>query len=392
MLFPYGGSLINGIRSEILPEELNSVSASIPISKSDLIQAINIATGAFSPLDGFMNEAEYRSVLETNKLPSGLDWPLPVLLRVDEKLLEGVTQGEKVQLTTPNGQLAGVLDFEGAFEIDAEEFAHKVFGTTDNEHVGVALAIRQQGMAIAGSIQISSSVLPHTPHFHPPSVIRSKILSNNWTTPVAFSTRNVQHLGHRFQQARAKNDGDGLGIFVITGADKPGNFRSDVVLKCYQKLCDAGSFEMNVFVAELRLPPLYAGPREAVLQGIMLQNYGFLKFIVGRDHAGVGNYYDQYASQETFEDYSCLEIGILKYEEPFQCFSCGNFSNFRQCHTCGLDCHSFNGRDIRKYLLNNNLEKLTHFFAPEVLSYLQSYAGQEKENLFKFSSLFIGEN
>jgi len=388
MINPYGGTLVNGVIPEDSRERLASPSVTIVVEPNDLIQIINLATGALSPVEGFMDEATYRSVLENNKLPSGLDWPIPILLRTDTRQLSALKQGTIAWLLLPSGSPVGFFEFQDSFEIEKEEFALTVFGTSDPHHAGVALSNQLPKTALSGKVQLLSGVLPTSSFFRDPQIYRDQIKALGWATPVAFSTRNIQHLGHQFQQNRAQSEGDGLGIFAISGAGRSGTFRSEIVLNSYQRLCDQGAFHLRALVSELRLPPLYAGPREAVLQAIMLQNHGFSKFIVGRDHAGVGSFYDQYASQDIFANYSDVGIEILKYEEPFRCTSCGYFSTHSTCPRCGSESLPFNGRDVRKHLLGGEIEQLRNLLSPEVLKDVLSSGSKSAKGIPDFANLF----
>ena len=392
MILPYGGQLINRLGTDEMWPSQKAYKATTTLSFHDFLFAVNIGIGAFSPLEGFMNETEYHSVITDGKLSTGLEWPLPILLRVSEQLAEKLRKGDLVRLVLNDGQFAGVLLFEDAFEINQNDYCQRVYGTTSRDHVGVFLSKRHPKMAISGKLRVNAIQLPTRKYFFQPAAVREEIDFNNWKAPVAFSTRNIQHLGHKYQQDRAISEGDGLGIFVISGAEKPGSLKTEVVLNSYQTLCEKRKFGSGAIISELLLPPLYAGPREAALQAIMLQNYGFRKFIVGRDHAGVGSFYPKYASQGVFKNFPSLEIEILKYPDPLQCLDCKNFSFDPQCSHCGLATRKLTGSEIRELLLKNDRRKLKNLLAPEVLQYLVSLSGKRGAASDNFAHLFVEDS
>ncbi len=321
LIAPHGGTLINQIADDARAAELTKEAAGLPRIDLTAKQSCDlemIAIGAFSPLTGFMNEADFKSCCTDMKLASGDIWPIPILLAVSD----APAVGSRVALHAPNGTLQGVMTVEETFKHDKALEIPNVFRTEDNAHPGVAQVMAEGDTCVAGPIEaVVQCVDPEGPeafldHRLTPAQTRDAFASKGWKTVSAFQTRNPIHRAHEYLCKCAQEITDGLLIHPLVGETKEGDIPADVRMHCYQILLD------NYFVPErtmLTVMPAamrYAGPREAVLHAIVRKNYGVTHFIVGRDHAGVGDYYGTYDAQNIFNelDEANLAITPLKFE------------------------------------------------------------------------------
>ena len=312
-----------------------------------------LANGGFAPLTGFMGSDDWRSVVEDMRLTSGDIWSIPITLQSDLD----VSEGDVVELSAPNGKTLGRLTVEEVWERDTELEAEKVYLTTDDEHPGVA-AIRQEGTrSIAG--KIAADALPdHDEAFmrryQTTEESRKAFADRGWKRIVAFQTRNPIHRAHEYLTKAALEICDGLMIHPLIGKTKAGDIPANVRMRCYEVLMEnyypQGRVILNVFPSKMH----YAGPREAVLHAIARRNYGCTHFIVGRDHAGVGDYYGTYDAQKIFEEYEPGEIGIvpLMFEHSFWCNACEGMASGKTCPH-DADAHVFlSGTKVREMLGN----------------------------------------
>jgi len=296
-----------------------------------------------------MSKNEYYSVLRTGTLPTGLDWPLPIVLSVSENDKLKFQSTDSLILESDTGELAGLMGPIDCYRINRADHAGKYFGTDDSSHPGVSLFTSKSNYCIGGKVYLSETVLSQNRFFRTPIEIRNRLKENGLQSACAFSTRNICHLGHEHLHGIALEITDLLGINVITGPQLSGTFKDDVVFDTYEYLIEKVYPERSVFLNNLRMPATLAGPKEAFLQAIMLQNLGFTHFIVGRDHAGIANFYGKYDSQNLLKEESDLEIDILAISEPRYCNICCKITTERTCkHNNSVE--EINGRDIRRYL------------------------------------------
>lgn len=366
LIEPYGGTLVDRIvpMSEI-PELERRMTGVLTLEPAAEIHFRNIATGCYSPLTGFMSGAEYRSVIRIGKLPDGQDWKVPVLLHADALTARDVREGMLVALTDQAGSRIGAIDVRDIFEIDQDEYCRLVMGTNETEHPGVRNIVRQGTVCIGGEVSLfADAATPETLQSSPRDS-RAALDATGKDSFTAFSTRNIPHRGHEFQHRIALDRTDILGIHVITGATVTGSFRSGAVLDIYNMLISEFYPRGRVFLNNLRLPPIYAGPNEAFLQATVLQNLGYTHFVVGRDHAGVGSYYGRYASQEIFEIPSTLGIEILPLPEPHYCPHCDKIATEEMCDRPEF-LEKLNGRDVRRLLVEGRHEELAEILRPEI--------------------------
>lgn len=378
MIQPYGGTLIDRLLSDRqLTEVLDNTNRKITVTADDLINLYNIAAGCYSPLDGFMTEAAYRSVIHKSKLPSGIDWTIPVLLRINGPLKREVTA-----LCAPDGSLAGAIEIESIFEIKNKEFSERVFGTADHDHPGVSLAAGRPEICAGGRISLARSKAAALRHLHTPHEFRRRLAGTGKTSFTAFSTRNICHIGHEYLHRIALEIADILGINIITGAEVNGRFMPDVVFDAYERFIARRYPDGMVMLNNLRLPPIYAGPKEAFLQAVVLQNYGFTAFIVGRDHAGINNYYSKYASQEIFEKRTSLDIAIFPLSEPRFCTVCRKVTTERSCRHDGDEVRALNGSDLRRFLAGEKYRELKELLSEDMREVLLTIVKERNGDVF----------
>ncbi len=335
-----------------------------------------IGNGAMSPLEGFMTKVDYERVCDLMHLASGPVWSLPVVFaRKDED--PDVSPGEHVGLKDEEGTIWGDLQVESVFEADLRAEADKTLGTNDDSHPGVAYLNSLSGIYIGGRIRSirrrrTESFLNYRLD---PKETRVLFRARGWKTAVAFQTRNPIHRAHEYIQKCAMEIVDGLLLHPLVGETKEGDIPADVRMRCYEEILKdyypSSRVAMSVFPAAMR----YAGPREAVFHALLRKNYGCSHFIVGRDHAGVGNFYGTYDAQMIFDRFDPDELGIipLKFEHAFYCTECGGMATLKTCaHDSGS--HVFlSGKKVREMLKQGKMPP-PEFTRPEIAEILMEAA------------------
>jgi sulfate adenylyltransferase len=369
---PHGGELVHRL-VEVDPQEYAQRPA-LELSERSQADLELIATGVYSPLEGFLGEADYRSVVERMRLANGLPWSIPITLSVSEE--QAKTYRGTVRLTR-NGQTLGILEVSEQYRPDKQKEAREVYRTTDPAHPGVAALLAQGGVNLAGKISLFRLDRGEFPAYHyTPQETRARF--RNWSTVVAFQTRNPIHRAHEYLHKVALEQIDGLFLNPLVGATKSDDVPAKVRMRAYEVLLEKyypkGRVLLGVYPAAMR----YAGPREAILHAISRKNYGCTHFIVGRDHAGVGSYYGTYDAQEIFGAFTAEEIGIqiLKFEHTFYCKPCGSIVSSRTCPHDGSEHLILSGTKVRE-LLRSGASLPTEFTRPEVAEVLrEAYQGQ----------------
>ena len=304
----------------------------IEVDEDIIFDLEKIAIGAFSPLKGFMDEEELFSVIEKMRLKNGHPWTIPIILQVKKENFEKIEKGEKVFIEF-EGKIYGFINVFDKYKINMDYVCEKTFGTKDEKHPGVANFKRKGEYLIGGEIALlEKPPHPFKMYEYQPHETRKIFKERGWKTVCAFQTRNAPHRGHEYLQKLALEITDGLFIQPILGRKKEGDFSNDTILKSYEVLIKNYFPSEKVFLSGLSTWMRYAGPREAVFHAIVRRNYGATHFIVGRDHAGVGNYYPPYAAHEIFENFKDLGIEIIKVYSVFYCKKCDSIVSEKICN------------------------------------------------------------
>lgn len=371
MLRPHGGSLTNNfIDLSRIDKDLFTIDMDIGLKK----EIENISFGVFSPLKGFMNEEDFTSVVKKGRLANDLPWTIPVILDANEELAKKVKDSSQVALRN-NGQIFGVMQVEELYKFDKTKSAKSVFQTDDPSHPGFNKFVTMQDILIAGDVKIVNTP-PNNKLLDrfrlTPAESRKEIEDQGWKSTVAFQTRNVPHVAHEMLQKAALNIYDGLFINPLIGKKKAGDFKDDVILNSYTVLIDNYYPKSRIIFSTLHTEMKYAGPREAIHHAIMRQNFGCSHIIIGRDHAGVGNYYSPFAAHDIFKDYPELEIEPIFFPAFYFCKKCQSYVNERTCPH-DLDYREeLSGTKMRKMFSSGELPP-SHLMRPEISKVILSY-------------------
>lgn len=366
---PYGGGITERLVSGgVFLKRSKGIKDRVVLGNDDLINLVNIAVGCYNPVTGFMGKDDCMEVLNSGKLSDGLDWTIPIILRLRSR-----PKGREILLCDRKNTPVGILKIKSVFSVDKKIFCKQVFGTLDRSHPGVRSALAQSQLCAGGDVIVRRSAVTGLRYFNTPARMRERLMGSGNSTFTAFSTRNVCHIGHSYLHNLALEITDMLGVNVITGPEVEGSFLPDVIFDVYERVIENKYPKERVFLNNLRLPRIYAGPKEAFLQAVILQNYGFTHFIVGRDHAGVGKFYPKYGSQKIFEETRSLDIQILPFAEPRFCKVCGRVTTDRSCRHNGAHISYLNGRDVRRHLIEKNYDRLEAVINKDVLDILKRY-------------------
>jgi ATP sulfurylase len=336
---PHGGQLINRLAT---PAQLASLRDRLfmlprlslgPRALSDLDM---IAVGAFSPLEGFLTQPDYDSVVERMRLANGLPWSIPITLSASEAEAAALKTGSEVALTNASGDVRAVLSLQQIFNRDLEREAELVYKTADPKHPGVAAILKEGPIVLGGPVTVlERNVLgePFRPYALDPIDTRRAFAEREWQSVVGFQTRNPVHRAHEYLQKCALEIADGLLLHPLVGETKDDDIPADVRMRCYRVLLDNYYPADRVLLSVLPAAMRYAGPREAIFHALVRKNYGCTHFIVGRDHAGVGNYYGTYDAHHIFRSFAPGELGIqpLFFDHAFFCTSCAGMASTKTC-------------------------------------------------------------
>ena len=355
---PHGGTLVDLLVSERDRDKLADEARNFPklsVNERELSDLEMLSIGALSPLTGFQGKAEYDSILDSMHLPNGLPWTIPVTLSLTDEEAKRIGGTEAVTLVPDEAaEPLAILEVDEVFEREREREAQAVFGTEDLAHPGVK-ALKDAGdLCVAGELRVLR--LPEHEDFRQyrltPAETRAEFSQRGWRTVVGFQTRNPIHRAHEYLQKCALEIVDGLLVHPLVGATKGDDVPADVRMRCYEALFDGyypkDRAMVTVFPAAMR----YAGPKEAIWHAIARKNYGCTHFIVGRDHAGVGDYYGTYDAQRIFERFEPGELGItpLMFEHSFWCNRCEGMASPKTCPHGDEDRVSLSGTKVREML------------------------------------------
>jgi sulfate adenylyltransferase len=344
--------------------ELAAALPSLTVDPRTVADLELIATGAYSPLTGFMGLADYQRVLHEMHLANGVPWSLPITLRVtDARALR-----DTVALKTPDGSAVGLLDVKEVFTHPKEEEAQLAYGTTDAKHPGVAQLYGQGDFLVGGDVWLLRRTAPAFPELAlDPVDTRRAFAERGWRTVVGFQTRNPVHRAHEYIQKAALETVDGLLLHPLLGPTKDDDVPAAVRVKSYRVLLERYYPRDRVLLAGFPAAMRYAGPREAVFHALVRKNYGCTHFIVGRDHAGVGNYYGSYDAQRIFDRFAPGELGIqpVCFEHTFYCQRCDSMASPKTCPHDAESHVTLSGTKVREMLRNGTLPP-PEFSRPEV--------------------------
>ena len=323
---PHGGILVNRIATLDQRQEFFDKAEVLPrvqLSDRSISDLQMIAIGALSPLKGFMNEADYRSVVKEMRLSNGLPWSIPITLSVSQAVADTLTEGTLVRLDSPAGEFVGILELSEKYRYSKEAEAINVYRTDDLKHPGVQVVDKAGPVNLAGEVWLLERELDvRFPQYQiDPAKSRLLFKEKGWKTIVGFQTRNPIHRAHEYIQKCALETVDGLFLHPLVGTTKDDDIPADVRMRCYEILLEKYYPKERVILAINPAAMRYAGPREAIFHALIRKNYGCTHFIVGRDHAGVGDYYGTFDSQHIFEEFEPSELGIvpMKFEHAFYC-------------------------------------------------------------------------
>ena len=350
LIQPHGGELVD--RAGERPDDAEALET-VRLSPRELADLDMLASGALSPLTGFMGRDDYERVVEEMRLAGGLPWALPVCLAVSS-----APKGERVALADENGTLIAVLDVEDVYDYDTEREAERCFRTTDAEHPGVAQLFEQESLYLAGPVTVFDRTPPEFPELALDPVDTRRVFGERgWRRVVGFQTRNPIHRAHEYITKCALEQVDGLLVHPLVGATKSDDIPADVRVECYRVLLDNYYPAQHVLVSAFPAAMRYAGPREAIWHAICRKNYGCSHFIVGRDHAGVGSYYGTYDAQLIFDEFAAHELDIepMFFEHSFWCKACGQMATPKTCPHGGDDHVFLSGTKVRELLADGKL-------------------------------------
>lgn len=373
---PHGGHLINRIATPQEREEFLAQADYLPRVQLDeraLSDLVMIAIGGFSPLNGFMERADYEQVVSDMRLVNGLPWSIPVTLSVSELVAESLKEGSWVRLDDPNGRFVGVLELTQKYRYNKAHEATNVYRTDDIKHPGVQVVYNQGPINLAGPVWLlQRDPHPEFPKYQiDPVESRRLFKEKGWKTIVGFQTRNPIHRAHEYIQKCAMEVVDGLFLHPLVGATKDDDIPADVRMRCYEIILEHYYPKDRVILAINPSAMRYAGPREGIFHALIRKNYGCTHFIVGRDHAGVGDYYGTYDAQYIFDEFEPAEIGIvpMKFEHAFYCTRTQQMATTKTSPSTPAERIHLSGTKVREMLRRGELPP-PEFSRPEVAAEL----------------------
>ena len=375
-IVPHGNVLVNRIATPAQQADLQAQAEHLPRIQLDERTTSDlelIAIGGFSPLTGFMGQADYEQVVHHMQLANGLPWSIPITLSVDEAIANPLNIGDRIRLDDPNGTFVGVIELTEKYTYDKTQEAVQVYQTDDLKHPGVQVVFEQGPVNLAGPIWLlERQPHPQFPKYQiDPAASRQLFRERGWQTIVGFQTRNPIHRAHEYIQKCALETVDGLFLHPLVGATKSDDIPADVRMRCYEIMMEHYFPQERVILAINPAAMRYAGPREAIFHAIVRKNYGCTHFIVGRDHAGVGDYYGTYDAQHIFDTVDPQALGItpMKFEHAFYCKRTQSMATTKTSPSGPQDRIHLSGTKVREMLRRGELPP-PEFSRPEVAAEL----------------------
>jgi len=353
----------------------------IAVGADVLMDIEQIAIGGFSPLEGFMKSADYNSVLDNIRLKDGTIWSVPITLSTDKKEAKKLKRGEELLITDEAQRPIAILQVEEIYPHNKTKRCKAVYATTSLAHPGVKAVKRMGDVLLGGEIKLlNRPKLPLGGTTLTPKETRQIFKKRGWKTVCAFHTRNAVHRAHEYLQRCALEFADGLFINPIAGETKKGDFSSNLVMGSYKYLIEHYYPKQRVLLAPLNMRMAFAGPREALFHAIVRKNYGCTHVVIGRDHAGVKNYYDTYAAHRIFDKFDDLGITPLRFSGPFYCKRCKAVATEKTCSHRQQDRLAISGTKIRR-MFSTGITPPEEFMRPEVSKWIKAKA--KKGGIFK---------
>jgi sulfate adenylyltransferase len=372
----HGGPLINRIATSDKKALFLEKGESLPrvtLDERAFSDLVMIAIGGFSPLEGFMAKADYDTVVTDMRMANGLPWAIPVTLSVTEAVAAPLQEGSLIRLDDPTGRFVGVMELTEKYTYDKAHEAKNVYRTDEDKHPGVKVIYDQGGVNLAGPIWLlERDPHPLFPNYQiDPAASQAMFQERGWKTVVGFQTRNPIHRAHEYIQKCALETVDGLFLHPLVGATKSDDIPADVRMRCYEIMMENYFPQDRVILAINPSAMRYAGPREAIFHALVRKNYGCTHFIVGRDHAGVGDYYGTYDAQHIFDEFEPGELGItpMKFEHAFYCTRTGTMATSKTSPSTKEERIHLSGTKVREMLRRGELPP-PEFSRPEVAAEL----------------------
>ena len=376
MIQPHGGKLVDRVlRGDERKAALEKVTMlpTLRLNEELISDVENIATGVYSPLEGFLGENDFLSVLNQMRLSDDTAWTIPIVLDVTEDQAAIFKVGQDILLADMNGRPAALLHLQEKFRFDKEDMAQKVYGTADRAHPGVARTFGMNNALLAGPVDLLNiTPTPFDQYKLSPRETRVLFKEKGWKSVVGFQTRNTPHIGHEYVQKTALTFTDGIFVNPVIGRKKKGDFKDEVILASYEELIRHYYLKERAVMAILQMEMRYAGPREAIHHAIIRKNFGCTHIIIGRDHAGVGTYYHPYAAQDIFEDFPDLGIVPLFFRSFYYCKKCQSVVNEKICPHPPSEQIQFSGTKIRDLLVKGIIPP-AELMRPEVAEVIMKF-------------------